>query len=214
METFLKILEIIKWPLVAVIGIIFFYRPISGLINRVKGVKGGGYGFDTESASSQQTADKLLKEDKSKLGNIEKALNLFSDDTRKLFQDSILLETGIEKVTNDKDKVETLKNYSEALYILLHFERIYNGIFGSQIGLLNHLNSSFNETVDSAKFFYNNAVKVNPDLAKYPYDNYIEFLEIKNLVEIKDNKAIQITWLGRDFLKFIVQMGLSDLKPN
>lgn len=213
MEDLITILEITKWPIVVLILILFFYRPIAKLINRIRGFNGGSYGFDAEPTTNQQETDKLLKAEELKIGTIEKSLNLFSEETRKMFQESILLETEIDKIKDEKEKVEAFRNYSEALYSILHFERIYSNIFGSQIKLLAYLNSAFNETTSSVKFFYDNAAKNNPEMLKYPYEKYLEFLEIKNLVQIT-NDSIQITWLGRDFLKFMMQMGLSDLKNN
>ena len=211
MEILSKILEIISWPLVVIILGLIFYSPIKSLLNRIKGIKGAGYGFDTEPGANQQEKDKLFNSEELKIGSIKKGLNLYSDETRKFFQDVILLETEVNKIKDDKERADALKDYAEALYVILHFERIYTNIFGSQITLLQHLNSSFNETLESVKYFYDYAAKQHPEIAKYPYSDYIRFLHSRSLVHIKDS-TIQISWLGRDFLKFMVQTGLSDSK--
>lgn len=228
MENFLKIIDELKWPIAVIICVIFFKKPIVRLLDRVKSLRGGNYGLETENRITQEDAGKPLKEDvakplpenadkvskitTTKASSLEKSLSLFSDATRSKIQEVVENESEISAVETDKERAEILFNYSEAILTILIFERIYNLIFGSQLAILNYLNSSFNESLSSIKFFYENAIKNYPDLANYSYEQYIAFLHRNELVEIDENSNIIISWRGRDFLKFLIQRGLSDLK--
>ncbi len=48
MENFIKILELFRWPIAAVVIFLIFKKPITNLINKTKKVKGGNYGIETE----------------------------------------------------------------------------------------------------------------------------------------------------------------------
>ncbi|HEX2787663.1 MAG TPA: hypothetical protein VHP32_07135 [Ignavibacteria bacterium] len=231
----MEILQIIIWPLLVlilfIIFIFLFYKPIKSLITRVKTIKGGNYGIETidsveekiklqeKSELPNKMTDISLSVDKdglskiSKSEELEKVLNLFSDETRSFFQTSIQNETELNSISDDKEKIDTLFKYSEVVYIKYLFGNIYQAIFGSQIKLLRHLNSATNETIDSVKTFYDEAVSKNPNLKSYPYENYIEFLSNVELVNVL-NKKISITTRGRDFLKYVVEMGLPEVKFN
>ena len=214
METVLSILDLLKWPLVIIIIVFIFKKSISSLINRIKSIKGGKYGIETELSKKQLETQNVLEKPKTKMTTIEKGLNLISDDTRKRIQIAIKQETELDKVKDESEKTQLLLKYSEALYVILRFERIYNLIYGSQIKLLTHLNSSIKETTESIIFFYNDAVEVNPTLKEYPYKNYLAFLESQGLIIIGKENSIQISIFGRDFLKYMIDSGLSDLKYN
>lgn len=214
MEILKSLIELLKWPVVVIIIALFFKKPLSGLLNRIKSIKGGKYALDTEPQQNQIKAGTASEAKETKIEKIEKSLNVISEDTRKIFQEAINKETEIDKIKNPEEKSKALYNYAEALYIHLQFGRIYNLIFGSQISLLNHLNSSHIETIDSIKFFYDNAVTKYPHLKNYPYENYLSFLQEQGLINISDKNKITITSIGRDFLKYLIDMGLSDLKYN
>ena len=214
METVLSVLDLLKWPLVIIVIALIFKKPITSLINSIKSIKGGKFGIETELSKKQLETQNVLEKPKSKMTTIEKSLNLISDDTRNRIQTAIIQETELDKVKDESEKNQLLLKYSEALYVILRFERIYNLIFGSQIKLLNHLNSSIKETTESISFFYKEAVEVNPNLKEYPYKNYLAFLESEGLIIIGKENSIQISAFGRDLLKYMIDSGLSDKKYN
>ena len=99
------------------------------------------------------------------------------------------------------------------MLILILFERIYYLIFGSQIRLLQHLNSAFSAPKEEFKFYFDNTVELNPAFFKdYDYDQYLNFLIGNNLIDEDKNGIIAVSIIGRDFLKYIVEEGLSDYK--
>ncbi|MET0464964.1 MAG: hypothetical protein ABW007_17500 [Chitinophagaceae bacterium] len=218
MDFFIKLIDTIKWPSLVLIVTLIFYKPVKSLIERIKSVKTGKLGIETDPLQIQENSEKkdklVANNNQSKVELIEKALNLFSYDTREAFKQTIKKETELDDVLNEKEKNEILFRYSEYLYIQLVNERTYSHIFGSQIRLLIHLNSAFNQTVDGVKFFFEEAVKENAEIGRYGYDKYLQFLSSHQLIIIDDNEQISITWRGRDFLKWMVEKGLTDFKPN
>ena len=212
MEMVLSILDLLKWPIAVIVIALIFRRSIKDLIGRTKKLKGGNFGLETE---VNQSGDQMgLKSSNSKLEEIEKGLHIISDDTRKHFAAQIINDTKLEEAKSEEEKAKILFAYCEALYFYFQFERVYSLIFGSQIRILNHLNSSFHETTESIKFFYDSAVERNPELSKYPYEDYLDFLKFQGLTLIGEEGSIVITSFGRDFLKFLIDSGKSDLRPN
>lgn len=218
MDFIIKLIDTIKWPGLVFIIILVFYKPVKSLIERIKSVKTGKLGIETNSAQIQETgekSDKLVAHNgKSQLELIEKALNLFSYDTREAFKQMIKKETEFDMVQDDRGKTELLFKYSEYLYIQLVNERVYSHIFGSQIRLLIHLNSASNQTLEDVKFFFEQAVEANAEIQRYGYERYLQFLSSHYLITIDNSSQINITWRGRDFLKWMVERGLTDMKSN
>ena len=95
-----------------------------------------------------------------------------------------------------------------------HFDSIYSSIFGSQIRILERLNTLLPETRDSLQIYYNNAENLNPKFFdNYPYKNYLNFLISFNLIR-EDNENISITELGIDFLKYLTESNKDVNKLN
>jgi hypothetical protein len=209
----IELLEVLKWPLVIIIIAFIFRGSITQLIQRVKSVKGVGFGLDTSDVKSKEVQQQKSKD--LQLQKLESELNLFNKQTREQFQAAIKKESEWDKVDDFKNKFEVLLRYSEALYIVLFFERIYNLIFGSQIGILKHLNSSNGVPLADVKNIYKDTIQKNNDnLKNYPFESYWGFLESRGLVVIEDKNIAKITWIGRDFLKYLIDNGLNDQKYN
>ncbi|WP_421765391.1 hypothetical protein [Ekhidna sp.] len=222
MEQALEILEILKWPLSVIAAALIFRKPVVDLINRVNKIGVGKNSIDAtgrlsqESPSTASTKESKTSEEniKTKAEQLERALHMFSDDTIMRFSNAVDDQSGLKECKTDSEKVNNLINYSKALLAVHHFEQVYHFIYGSQIKILIHLNSASGETVESLKFFYENAAKNNPELFKnFPYQQYFDFLIKQELVIINDDQTVNITWLGRDFLKYIIDNGRTDLKP-
>lgn len=222
MEQAIEILEILKWPITVILTAMIFKKPVVDLINRVNKIGVGKNLIDAtgrlsqESPSTASTNESKVSEEniKTKGEQLERALHMFSDDTITRFGNAVDEQSGIKECKTDQEKLKNLINYSKALLAVHQFEQVYHFIFGSQIRILIHLNSASGETVESLKFFYDNAAKVHPELFKnYPYQQYFEFLIKQELAIVNDDKTVNITWLGRDFLKYIIDNGRTDIRP-
>ena len=138
METFLKILEVIKWPLVAVVigvvAIVCFRRCIAAFINRARGIKYPG-GEIQVGPPPQDPAE-------IKVGSAERLLQALDSpvllDTEKTIRD-VLVKEGI-ATAEDKEKV--LIRHLAIAQLNIAFLRIDFLIYLGQLKILETLNSN------------------------------------------------------------------------
>lgn len=204
----IELIDSLKWPVVVIIIILLVIKPIKNLINRVTKV---GYGNKSIEANQQTVTKKIEEKD---ISEIDRAISLFRPETTEMFVNAVEEETEIQKLKNDNEKIERLKNYSTIIYIMRHFDSIYSTIFGSQIRILERLNTLQPESRDSLKFYYESAKKYNPKFYEnYPYEDYLNFLFSFNLIR-EDDEIIQLTILGVDFLKYLTESNKDVNKLN
>jgi hypothetical protein len=204
----MSLIAILKWPVIVFVMFLIIKKPIIDLINRITKI---GHGGTSVEAHQQQAAE---KQERKKFSTVDKALGLFRDETIELVKEAVIKETDIKNLGNDKDKVERLTNYSIALYIIKHFESIYNSVFGSQLMILQQLNTFAFEDTNSLKRYYDYAVKQNPKYFEgYSYEDYLDFLFAFNLI-VNEDRQIKITILGVDFLKYLTETGKNLNKYN
>lgn len=147
-----------------------------------------------------------------KVSNVERALGLFRPETIESFKNAVELESDIEQTLSAEQKIEAIKNYAITLYIIKHFEQLYFAIYGSQLQILQHLNTLPQETKDSIKRYYDYAVEQYPKFYEnYTYEEYINFLFSSSLITEK-NGSIGITIMGVDFLKYLTEVGRNFIK--
>lgn len=195
----LKTLEIIKWPIVVIIVILVVKKPIIELINKIKKIGHGGTSLEIGAQNI------IEKQEKNKVSNVDRILGLFREETIEFFKEAVNNETDIENYKTEKEKIEHLKNYSIALYIIKHYEMIYNSIYGSQLLLLQQLNTSVNQNTEFVKKYYDFAKEDYPKFYKdYSYENYLSFLYSYNLI-VDEGRFLKITILGLDFLKYLTE---------
>lgn len=198
-KTILEIINIFKWPLLVFIIVLLFLKPLKALINRITNI---GYGDKSIQASNQIAADEEATREWSR---VERALGLFRPETIEMFENAVKKETSYEDLPTAQEKIERLKNYSVILYVIKHFESIYSSIFGSQIRILEKLNTLNPETTESLKVFYDNAKERYPDFYEdYTYEQYLNFLFSFNLIR-EDEGKVSLTILGIDFLKYLAE---------
>lgn len=196
----IELVDSIKWPIAIIIIIILFLKPIKNLINRITKV---GFGNKTLEASQQSVTKKIEDQE---ISAIDRAINLFRTETIEMFEDAVERETDINKLKSDSERIERLKNYSTIIYIKRHFDTIYTSIFGSQIRILQRLNTLNPENKDSIEVYYENAKRSNPNFYEnYSYNDYLHFLINFNLIIVEKDETIQITILGADFLKYLIE---------
>lgn len=196
-------MEFLVWPAVVLILVIFFLvffkKEVSNLIARVSGVKMPGF----KATTKQDVTNKPLD-------------SASSDELMKYFDSKFLLDQE-KRIKEDlknrgiNDETETIKVLTRHLagtQVQLIFERIYTMIYGSQLLILQYLNTKTNgDTRESIIPSYNQVVEQYPETFKnYPFEEYMSFLLNFFLIEEKNNR-LYITHIGRDFLTFITQSG-------
>lgn len=196
---YISLADTLKWPLFLLIVILIFIKPLSDLINRVTKV---GYGTNSFEANQQSGPTTDKKEEDS---HIDRLVGLFRPETIGAFKGFVATETEVEKLNTLEEKIERLTNYSCLLYIVRHFDIVYNDIFGSQIRILEHVNSHSGQTRESVKFFYDDAIKYNTKFFEnYSFEQYLDFLFSYNLLS-EEGKYLNITTRGIDFLKYLTE---------
>ena len=84
METITEIINIVKWPIVVIIAMLIFKKPISSLINRLRKVGHGNTAFEADGIS-QESDGLIFNKEKSKtkeeVDSVDHAINLFSFET-------------------------------------------------------------------------------------------------------------------------------------
>lgn len=199
----LQTIDVLKWPVLVLIVVLLIKKPLVDLINRITKIGHGGTSLEAEQQKSAE------KQEKRQVSNIDRALGLFRPETVEFFKSAVLQETNLDSIKTDKEKVDHLVNYSIAIYIIKHYEMLYNSIYGSQISILQQLNTYAYENNDTLKRFYNHAVEQNSKFYdSYPFEDYIGFLYSFNLI-IEEEGSVKITILGIDFLKYLTETSKS-----
>lgn len=107
-----------------------------------------------------------------------------------------------------------LLTLSSGLLIGGLFERTYNFIFGSQILLLERLNSG-PLTMDNLKEFHERARAAFPDIYKnYTFEQWLNFLESFALIARTQDGMFTITHRARGFLRYVIDNGYTTQKAG
>lgn len=140
-----------------------------------------------------------------------------ADELMKAF-DNALLVVDEEAINDDLEKrglagqaaaVPVLVRHLAAARIALHFERAYSIIWGSQLAILQHLNTLGDSGAppESLEPFYSQAAATYPLMYhQYAFKRYMGFLASQMLVQIRKDHAF-ITLAGREFLKWLIDEG-------
>lgn len=208
--TWLAIVDSLKWivfvTIIIIVAIVYRKKWIKWL-GKSTGIKIDAFGLKFESEQQQNFP---IKEEKSLL---EKTLTIFTTETMDLFKSFVLKETKYDLLLTDKEKYETLLKYSVSLYIIYKFERIYDLIYGTQIIILQDLNSKGPQTQEIFKFYFDQTREKHPDIFdKAEAEKYAQFLYDFDLITNTKEQRISITFFGRDFLKYLVASGKNIFK--
>jgi len=115
---------------------------------------------------------------------------------------------------NQNETVNILVRHLAVAQLCLRAESIYRTIFGSQIILLKFLNTVGSGTKAELLQFYENAKNHFPALYEtYPFEQYLQYMLLRVLITTEDHEHYFITFAGKEFLKWITEMSLSEDKP-
>jgi hypothetical protein len=200
-----QILQLCIWPVttivIVIIVIIAFKRAVDGFINKAIKINAKGVLIETQQPQANNEIDGKT------ISDVDRFLGLFREETVEFFREIALREGNLEK-QKESEKIPHLIDHVTAIFILWKYSEIYYSIYGSQIKLLQKLNSNPpRESETSLKKFYEDAVLANPDFyLDYSYEAYLGFLYSFQLIA-NENKIVKITFAGNDFLKFLIDKG-------
>jgi hypothetical protein len=122
-----------------------------------------------------------------------------------------MLREQLEQIETEKQVPMLLRGLAETRVLAGH-EFIYNRIFGSQITFLKRLNEVPRTTIEEAKQFFAPYAAQFPHIYDtYGFDGWLGFLK-KNLVIEQHDGLVQINEFGRDFLVYVTEQRLAELK--
>lgn len=193
----IEFLNVLAWPIIALICIIVLKKPISDLIARIKQFD---YGTNSVKFGQQEPSlnksEELLKSD---------SLKLFKEETDKIAENIIESSIHYNDLGNN-EKITKLYDLSKFYIITSRFEFIYNLIMGSQIRIIQELNTVTSARKEYIKKFYDYVAVRNKDIFdSYDFDSYLNFLFYYNLIKPVEDNKIQLTGFGEDFYTFLVQ---------
>jgi hypothetical protein len=193
----------LDWPLVVLIlGILFmiiFYKPIASLIGRVQeinksGIRTSPAQIQKGSEQAKQAADEIMK--------------TFDNVLLKEIEDSINKDLEARGLGKSEEAIKVLVRLLASNRVLLAFEYLYSVIWGSQLSILQTLNSKADgETVDAFRPIYDFAATLYPEaFNNYTFDKYVDFLKNANLMT-RQGDRYYITVFGREFLSYLIRSG-------
>jgi hypothetical protein len=191
-------------PIVVVIFfLVFFQKNIRALIDRIERMKHK----DTEVQAPVPTQKPIDTKPDS------------TDELLKALESPVLQreENAIRKDLDSRgniDKEKVLIRYCAAMALSLWFERINALIWGSQIYILEHLNTIRTGTHkdEIKRLFFEDATTKYPSFyASYSYEQYIGYLKVSRLI-IEQNEILMITDTGIEFLRYLATTGRSSAR--
>ena len=130
-------------------------------------------------------------------------------EARKLIEASVPRNAQGEKIA----EVQYLTTLTATITLVALFEKAYGTIWGSQLQLLQSLNSS-PQSVERSKTFYERAAQDSPAAYQhYSFEQWIGFLIESVLITKSNDGQFAITLRGRGFLRFVVDSGYSFARP-
>jgi hypothetical protein len=209
---FIELLKVLKWPLVTLIIAFIvlwrFQKQFVAFFSRLRSIGTDGLRTDSsgEQILGQQTGVRTQDEVQQLMQSFDSPALLDEENTLRaeLSRRSLQAEAAIQVL---------VRHYAQARLYLAH-EVAYRSIFGSQIRFLRELNSSPNGmTLDQAEEFYKNVAETFPTILRDRSSaDYFGYLSSHNLISVQNNHSY-ITDRGRDFLTWMVRIGISDSRP-
>lgn len=116
---------------------------------------------------------------------------------------------------NDTQTFEMLVRQLATAVMIATFERLYRLIYGSQIDTLNALNTSGPQSPKIIEVIFFDTAK-SSDTTFYEdvtFERWLSFLLNQALI-VRSDELLTLTLHGRDFLVWMVNSGLSQVKPH
>lgn len=198
-------MQYFAWPAVVLLlglfAILVFKRPLSRFLDRANKIGKGG--IEAGQPIQEKAGEIKPSPTEAFLKSFDNALLV----QREEFIRNELLKLQINQPT-EREKV--LIRLLAAFSVIQAFENAYMFIWGSQIAVLQYLNSAGQDThLELLKPWYEQAVGGEPEFYNnYSFDQWLGFLE-GHLLIIRRGGTITISLEGREFLKYLVDRGYS-----
>jgi len=205
------IIKSISWPhltfLFAVFFVLFFRKPLFGLISRITSI-------DKSGIKASQTPEAQREEQKKE--SVQELLLVIGDSiVLRDVEGRIKADLKGRGLETDGDTIKVLIKHLGAAKILLEFEQIYSLIFGSQIFLLKKLNevAGQGKPREFVAAHFEQIKSLFPEiLGNWSSEQYLAFLLSRLLITMEGN-TFHITNLGVEYLTWMIRNGRREDKP-
>jgi hypothetical protein len=208
--------KLLTWPVVVLVAVAAFRRPLTALLAREWRLGLGKEGVTFATAAVAIQAEGHVP---SVLPDTESAKRLLAVENVNVapivLEQEKLIRVDLEKLAvSQPDQVRLLIKHLAMTQLRLRAEFTYRTIFGSQIALLKSLNTSGPRSRADLLQFYEQAKERSPDLyGSYSFEQYLHYLLSSQLVTQEDVDLYTVTGAAREFLKWITDTGLTENKP-
>lgn len=208
----MKILELFTWPIAVVIlgvfALLLFKRPLVSLLERTKS-------FGKEGWQSLEAGAKVAPQSAAALPTEPRVLAIPSESAVVSgFEVAIRNDLAARQFADAAEReAYVIRLAAEAQRAML-FEYFYSLIYGSQLAVVQLLNSG-PQDVAALEPFYQRGKEVAPHVYEtYSFHQWLAWMEITAQLIRRNGDAVEVSMLGREFLKYIVGRGYSLFKQN
>lgn len=136
--------------------------------------------------------------------NVDEFYNSYS--SRMLNDTEELVRKESSQYPAGTDRERYLTRAAAMLVTILIFEKVWLTIYGSQLRLLNDLNSTGIKTYDQIRAYYEQVALANPENYKaISFEAWISYLKSWVLIRDMDAHHVEITIRGQDFLRYLLE---------
>ena len=218
-DEFLRLVDILKWPVVAIVGVLIFRRGIETLMARVQRAALGSRAIDFAEpaalASEQQQQKQIAKPANAETNSGESPPPPPSPAMRPI-EESIAAAVSASNAPEEVKRAWLIRAVAIARLERAH-ETTYRLIMGSQIALLLQANTGTAFDVDASRAIYEEAKAKYPEIYKaFEFEAWLNWPANTGLLKIEpdtsNRSVIEITEIGKDFLHYLVGVGLTSPK--
>jgi hypothetical protein len=218
-EEWLRLIDILKWPVAALLGVLVFRKGIETLLARIQRAALGSRSVDFAEpaalASEQQQQRQIANPTSGEAAGGEGPPPAPAPALR-LMEEPIAAAVAASNTSEDIKRAWLIRGVAIARLERAH-ETTYRLILGSQIALLLQANIPIPFDADGARAIYDDAKARYPDLYKtFEFETWLNWPANSGLTIIErdtsNRSIIKITEIGKDFLHYLVNMGLTSTK--
>jgi hypothetical protein len=218
-DDWLRLIDILKWPVTVFLGILIFRRGIETLIARIQragfGTRSVDFAEPAALASEQQQQKQIDKPTSGETAAGEAPPPPPPPALRPI-EEAIATAISASNATEEIKRAWLIRGVAIARIERAH-ETTYRLILGSQIAILLQANLAIPFDVDGARAIYDDAKTRYPDVYKtFEFETWLNWPANSGLTIIgrdtSNRSIIKITEIGKDFLHYLVNMGLTSTK--
>ena len=200
-------MENLIWPgvflILGIIAIVVLRKPLGGFIDRT-------FHIDKSGIKATPQNSRVTDKDEPHTQTFSEFMDIRTSPVVKRQEN--VIRTNLTKIAanDDAERISMLIRDLAHQQIALQYQKLSYWIFGSQLELLIHVNS-VSEGVEESyiREMFEQAKKNEPEYHKATtYESYSGFLFRNNLL-FSDNQRIKITDFEIEFLKYLVDSGLT-----